>query len=292
MARFDSVRGHYVYIEVQNIEYRVYFEENGSGIPLLCQHTAGSDGRQWRHILNDDEITSRYRVIAPDLPYHGKSNPPESVEWWKEEYKLTKNFLIDFNVEFSHVLGLDKPVYIGGCMGGHLAPELALERPDEFRAVIGLESALRGEGAPMDWWDHPRISNNFKAAAMWSLMAPNSPEKYRRQIIWECSQGAPSVLKGDFYYYFIDHDLTGKANQIDTSHTPVYLLTGEYDPPNPPEDTRRLAEQIKGAKFTEMKGIGHFSLCENPEVLKGYLMPILDEIAKTLGGLYTQETNN
>lgn len=280
MARFDRAVGHYVYVEVQNIEYRVYFEENGNGIPLLCQHTAGSDSRQWRHILNDDEINSRYRVVAPDLPYHGKSLPPKSVEWWKEEYRLTKSFFIDFLVVFSHALGLEKPVYMGGCMGGDLAPELALERPEEFRAVIGLESSLRGEGAPMDWWAHPRISNNFKAAVMWSLMAPNSPEKYRREIGWEFSQGAPSVLKGDFYYYSMDHDLTGKTHRIDTSRIPVYLLTGEYDPVVSPEDTQQLAEQIKGAKFTEMKGLGHFSLCENYELLKRYLMPILKEIAK------------
>ena len=79
MARFDCIRGDYVYIEVQKVEYRIYFEEKGSGLPLLCQHSAVSDGQQWRHVLNDGDITSRYRVIVPDLPYHGKSLPPESV---------------------------------------------------------------------------------------------------------------------------------------------------------------------------------------------------------------------
>ena len=280
MTRFDRIRGNYVYIVVQDVEYRVYFEENGSGIPLLCQHSAGTDGQQWRHILNDDDITSRYRVIVPDLPYHGRSLPPESIEYWKEEYRLTKSFLVDFIVEFCHVLGLERPAFIGGCLGGCLGLYLALEHPDEFRAVIGLESVLCSEESPLDFWDHPRISNNFKAAAIWSLMAPNSPEKYRRETIWKFSQSAPSVMKGDFYYYFMDHNLTGKAQQIDTSRIPVYLLTGEYDAVVSPEDTQRLAEQIKGARFIEMKGLGHLSLCENPDALKRYLMPILKEIAK------------
>src|SRR3989304_19264 len=106
VARFDRIRGNYVYIVVQDVEYRVYFEENGRGTPLLCQHSAGTDGQQWRHILNDNDITSRYRVIVPDLPYHGRSLPPESVEYWKEEYKLTKSFFVDFIVEFCHALGL------------------------------------------------------------------------------------------------------------------------------------------------------------------------------------------
>ena len=41
MARFENITGRYVYLDVDGGEYRVYFEENGSGIPLLLQHTAG-----------------------------------------------------------------------------------------------------------------------------------------------------------------------------------------------------------------------------------------------------------
>ena len=43
------------------------------GIPLLCLHTAGADSRQFRHLLNDTAVTSRYRVIAFDMPYHGRT---------------------------------------------------------------------------------------------------------------------------------------------------------------------------------------------------------------------------
>jgi hypothetical protein len=51
MARFDAAVGRYIYLPIDGIEYRVYFEETGTGIPLLLQHTAGTDGRQWRHLL-------------------------------------------------------------------------------------------------------------------------------------------------------------------------------------------------------------------------------------------------
>ena len=278
MAKFDKAGGRYVYLPIHGVEYRVYFEENGSGIPLLCQHTAGSDGQQWRHILNDKEISSRFRIIVPDLPYHGKSLPPESTEWWKQGYRLTKDFFVDFYVQLNRALELDRPIFLGGCMGGCIGPYLAQEHPDEFRAVIGLEVVSSGGEGPPDFWDHPRISNHFKAAMMWSLMAPIGPEKYRRETLWGFGQGGASVLRGDFYFYFEDHDLSEKARQIDTSRVSVYLLTGEYDPVVTPEDTQRLADQIKGAKFIEMKELGHLSLSENPEVLKKYLMPVFDEI--------------
>ena len=171
-------------------------------------------------------------------------------------------------------------------MGGSLAPDLALKRPDLYRAVIGVEAGLgfgpMGEAMrpALALLHHPRISDDCKAASMWGLCAPTSPEKYRRETIWEYSQGAPPVFEGDLYYYVIDHDMTdGRAQRIDTSRVAVYLLTGEYDPSVLPEDTWQLANQIKGAKFTEMKGLGHFGMIENFNALKKHLMPVLDEIA-------------
>jgi len=81
-SKIEPVAGRYLHLNVQGTEYRVYFEQNGAGIPLICQHTAASDGRLWRHLLNDEEVTRSFHVIAADLPYHGKSLPPETVEWW------------------------------------------------------------------------------------------------------------------------------------------------------------------------------------------------------------------
>jgi hypothetical protein len=65
-------------------------------MPLVCLHTAGSDGREWRHQLNDPEIQKRFRVIAFEIPRQGKSIPPRS--WWKEEYKLAAKFYSEFTV--------------------------------------------------------------------------------------------------------------------------------------------------------------------------------------------------
>ena len=57
MARFcTEIAGRYVYLTVRGVEYRVYYEEAGEGTPVLFQHTAGSDGRQYRHMLEDPEL--------------------------------------------------------------------------------------------------------------------------------------------------------------------------------------------------------------------------------------------
>ena len=74
MAKFEAATGRYVYLDVQGIEYRVYFEEAGQGIPLICQHTAGSDGLlsrlpNWapRRVSNHVEVLQVSGLIWIDL---------------------------------------------------------------------------------------------------------------------------------------------------------------------------------------------------------------------------------
>jgi pimeloyl-ACP methyl ester carboxylesterase len=279
MARIEPVTGKYVYVEVGGVEYRIYFEENGEGIPLVCQHTAGSDGRQYRHLLNDPDVTTRYRVIAVDLPFHGKSLPPESVECWKQEYKLYRRFFVNFHEAFNHALGLDRPVYMGFSMGGHLAIDLAIEKPQEYRAIIGGEACISSPHSTEPFWDHPRIDNTFRYSAMIGMMAPGSPESNVRETAFEYNQSAPQVFRGDLFYYFEDHDVADTAKLIDTSQVAVYLITGEYDPSPQPDETQELADEIKGSKFVAMKNLGHFAMSENYPELKKHLLPILNEIA-------------
>ena len=79
---FDSPVGRYVHVDLDGMDHRIYFEEAGTGIPLLMQHTAGSHGVQFRHLFEMPEITDHFRLIAYDLPFHGKSVPPTGREWW------------------------------------------------------------------------------------------------------------------------------------------------------------------------------------------------------------------
>ena len=47
--------------------HKVFYFEAGEGIPVICQHTAGNENRQWRHLLEDRELTKKYKVIAYDF---------------------------------------------------------------------------------------------------------------------------------------------------------------------------------------------------------------------------------
>jgi pimeloyl-ACP methyl ester carboxylesterase len=244
----------------------------------LLQHTAGVDGRQWRHFLEDEEIARDFRLIAYDLPFHGKSLPPSSQHWWAEGYRLTEAFLTDFILGFSRALGLDRPVFLGVSLGGYMATDLALKHPDAFRALIGCEVSAELHGLDNPWFDHPRISDRAKAAQMYDAMGPQSPEASKREATWLFAQAAPSVMLGDLYYVCTEHDLTKTAAQIRTDRTPLYLFNGEYDWVMPPAHGQALAGQIKGARYQTMPGLGHFPMIENPAEFRTHILPVLDEI--------------
>ena len=277
---FEDIIGRYLNINVDDTNYRIYVEEAGQGFPLLCLHTAGSDGRQFRHILNDQKITKNFRVIAFDLPWHGKSNPPEGYEL--KDYKLTTSLYKKIIMSFCNNYKLNEPVIMGCSMGGRVVLHLALEQSNYFKAVIALEGSDKLEPYyDLDWLYRPDIHGGLiQSAFVSSQIAPQSPDKFRHETLWHYMQGGPGIFKGDLYFYWHDGDFDDRSGLINTSKCPVYLLSGEYDCSCTPERTLATASRIKGAKATIIPGIGHFPMSENPELFKSYIYPILDEILK------------
>lgn len=277
-----DVTGQYVTVDVDGVGHRVYYEAAGpeDGIPLLCQHTAGCNNQQWRHVLRDEEITEHFRVIAYDLPRHGKSVPPSSESWWTEQYDLTGKRFANTIVGIADALDLEDPVFVGSSMGGTITLELADWYPERFRALIGLEVGLFTPGFYIQWLDHPHVNaNDLISYATWGLMAPHSPEWARRETLYNYEQGANGVLKGDLYYYSAEHDYRESAADLDATQVRMYFMNGEYDYLTNPDDAREAAAAIgEGATAHEMKAIGHFPMAEGPDLFRAYIKPVLDDI--------------
>ena len=278
--RHDSPVGRYVHVDLEGHDYRLYYEEAGQGIPILLQHTAGAHGVQYRHLFEEPAITERFRLIAYDLPYHGKSLPPVGPRWWEQEYQLQGSFLRRVPLAIAAALDLDRPVFMGCSVGGLLALDLALRHPDDFRAVISLEGALKIGGDPdglTGFWS-PQVSNQSKARMMESLCAPSSPEVYVKEVSQVYSAGWPAAFLGDLYYYLVDFDITERAHEIDTQRVGVHILTGEYDWSGTVAHGQAAKDAIPGSTHTMMTNVGHFPMQENPTEFIKYLLPVLDMI--------------
>ena len=281
MTMLEPIVGRYLRLTLNGRPHRLYFEEAGQGIPLVCLHTAGADGRQFRHLMLDQDITRHFRVLAFDMPWHGKSFPPEGFE--NEEYRLTTSGYTDMIVAFCRALDLDRPVVMGCSIGGRIVLNLAIEHAAMFRALIGLEAAdFQSPWYDTAWLNRPDVHGGEVCAALVSgLIAPQSPDDTRNETLWMYKQSGPGVFKGDLYFYRVDGDLRAEVGGIDTGICPLYLLTGEYDFSCSPEDTERTAQKIKGAEVTIMRELGHFPMSENPRQFRRYILPVLEKIRAT-----------
>jgi pimeloyl-ACP methyl ester carboxylesterase len=258
MSDFEPIVGRYLPVKIGDEEHRIFIEEAGSGIPLLCLHTAGNDSRQFRHIMNDKAITGRFRV----------------------KYRLTTDAYLEMIRAVWLALRLDRPLVMGCSMGGAIVLKLAAVYQKELRGIVGLESSAYALGRYNELLHHPAIhGGELCASYTYGLNSPYSPEVNRRENWWYYSQSGPGVYQGDVYFYSLDWDAREDIRNIDTQHCKVALLTGEYDYSCTPEMTEAAAAAITGSRYTLMKGMGHFPMIENYAGFRPYLLDALTHVS-------------
>jgi len=275
----ENIRGGYVWIECEGRPSRIYYEEAGAGRDLLCLHTAGSDSRQFYRLLNDAGLGSEWRMVAFDLPWHGKSLPPEGAPIG--DWDLTTERYVAVIEAVIGALGLRRPVLLGSSMAGQICLEMALRWGERLGGVIACEASERIVGREVPWTRNPQVNESaFVPEWVHGLMAPQSPPERAREVWWEYSQGGYGVFWGDIRFYGREWDARERVGQIDTKKCPVIMLTGEYDYSCTPEISRATAAKIPGAEFEVMRGMGHFPMAENPELFLEYLRPALAKLCK------------
>lgn len=291
-AAFDPIVGRYLRLDIDGRAHRVYVEEAGAGMPLLCLHTAGADGRQYRGMMLDEAVTSRFRVIAFDMPWHGKSSPPEG--WQDEEYRLSTRGYVEIILAIADALELDRPVVLGCSIGGRIVLQLAADCPERFSGLIGAQAAAWQDPWYDTAWLHRSDMHGGEvcAALISGLIAPGGPEADRHETLWHYMQGGPGIFKGDLWFYRVDGDLRDTIERIDTAQCPLWLLSGEYDYSCRPDDTLATARTIPGCKAVIMERLGHFPMSENHEQFAAYLRPVLDEIAVHVSGTSVKTTDD
>lgn len=273
----SQVAGAWHEVTIRGIPHDIYVESAGQGVPVLFLHTAGADSRQFIAQLSDIELASRFQMTAPDLPFHGRSMPPTG--WDGGDYKLDLATYRDWCIAILEQVIGTRAIVVGGSMGAAMALVLAAERPDLLLGIVAVEPPLLSKGRRNLFQHHVAVHGALhNASYVRGLMSPLSPESDRRMAAWIYSQGAPGIYGGDLAFYSDEFDGAVVAGKIDAKRTPVALLSGDYDYSATPADGRQLANLIPGSFFKVMPGLGHFPMCENPNLFRGYLSQSLDHV--------------
>lgn len=286
----SAIAGHYATLELGTstdgaaLRTSLYYETSGlpDGPPLLMLHTAGADARQYHALMADDALRRQWRMIAFDMPGHGRSMPPPGQAW--TETGLTREGYLRTCLAVIRQLAGAPSVLLGCSMGAAMALVIAARSPQDVAGVIALEAPDRATGRRSPMLCHPQVNQAaHNPAYVRGLMGPAATLQARRDAAWIYAQGGFNVYANDLNFYSDDFDAAEHLQGLDTRAFGVSLLTGAYDYSASPDDSRRVAARIPGARFTAMPELGHFPMVENPQRLMDYLKPELDLIRTARG---------
>jgi pimeloyl-ACP methyl ester carboxylesterase len=111
----------------------LFHRDSGTGQPLLVLHGFTGCGDDWKHVFAGP--ATGYRVIAPDLPGHGRSKNPRS------NFKFA-DIARDMFGLLDH-LGIDRVAAIGMSAGANTLLHMATQQPSRIEAMVHVSGTPR-----------------------------------------------------------------------------------------------------------------------------------------------------
>jgi lipase len=99
---------------------------------IVCLHGVTGHGRRFRR-LAEERLAERFRVLAPDLRGHGRSD-------WEPPWTLRAN--LAGVLETVTAAGVERAVWLGHSYGGRLILELAALEPERIERAVLLDPAI------------------------------------------------------------------------------------------------------------------------------------------------------
>lgn len=245
---------------------RIHAVVEGEGPAVILIHGASGNLRDFTFDLAP-RLARRYRVIAFDRPGHGHSDAlPEAASPGQQAALLNAA---------AAQLGVRRAVIVGHSYGGAVAMAWALERPGRVAAVVSLAGAVEPWEGELDPW-YRVASSWLGGATVVPLVSAFAGPRQVRETVAEIFAPDP-VPQG--YIEHIDVGLSlrpealrASARQVNTLKPhlirmaprytslgiPVEIVHGSADTTVGLEiHSRRLAQQVPGARLTVLDGVGH-----------------------------------
>jgi 3-oxoadipate enol-lactonase len=240
----------------------VAFEEWGSGDPVVWLQGTGESRQGWAAQIA--ELSERFRCIATDHRDAGESS------YVSDPY--TPADLADDAASVMDSLGLAPAHLVGYSLGGAVAQELAIARPDLVRSLALLSTWAASDGwfiAQMRSWQSLRRQHwNDEQAFLDSLGAWLwSPATYAVPGLVEglhtIMQAEDPPQRPDGWIRQCDADAAHAAgSRLGSVTAPTLVIVGEDDICTPPRYARELCGLLPSAELVTVPDAGHGALAE------------------------------
>ena len=117
-------------IEINNLEL-TWYEGRSQGTPIVFLHGNSLSSEIFNEQFADPVLADHYRLIALDLPGHGESAHSDDPI---KDYSIPG--LVNHLVTFVEQMKLDKAVFVGHSLGGHLLIEAYPKLKDHMLGMV------------------------------------------------------------------------------------------------------------------------------------------------------------
>jgi pimeloyl-ACP methyl ester carboxylesterase len=266
---------------------RVAYQDAGSGdeVLLLIHGMAGSS-ETWRAVI--PQLSTKYRVIAPDLLGHGQSAKPRS-DYSLGAFAVTLRDLLD-------ELGISRATIIGQSLGGGVAMQFAYQHPDYCQRLVLISSG--GLGPDVGWTLRllsapgaelilpaiapPPVVNVGNKLRSWfsgsGIRSPRGAEMWSAYSSLADSQTRQAFLRTLRSVVDYRGQSVSALNRLHlTSDLPAMVIWGDQDRIIPIEHAYALNDARPGCRLEVLAGVGHFPHVERP----GEVADLLDDFIST-----------
>lgn len=255
----------------------LWYEVAGVGPAIALVHPGLWDARAWD--AQFEVFAERHHVVRYDVRGYGRSSRPEP------------------GVPYSHVRDLvavldaaevDRASLVGNSMGGSIALDFALARPERTTALVLVASAVGGlEDTDEDeaWWEErwPPLEAAIEAGDL---------DRARRlqMEIW-APLGIDDAIGRRIFEISIDnaHELTmdeSGAEQLDPPAihrlheiaVPALILPADLDPPWMGRANAALVAGIPNARVVDIAKVDHVIPMRAPEAFNDAVLAFLGEV--------------
>ncbi len=264
--------------KINKDDYEIYFEEHGSGIPILFLEGLGYSLWMWKYQLPD--IKKWARAILVDNRGVGKSTPlsaPYSVKSFAEDALKVMESL---KIERFYVLGVS--------MGGFIAQELARISPEKVKGLILVSTSCGGSKS------YPMSKDVFDEMTK-TLNNETPEEKLRRTMKLAFTNSFPD-LKKDIFNEIIKERLLALQDQkqllfqslsvlnFDSCssnselNTPSIIIAGTEDKVLPWINSIILFKSLKNSSLVLFNGQNHLLFIEKykefNDLIKNFVLSV------------------
>jgi len=250
----------------------VNYVDLGDGPALVFFHGLGASWQSW--LENLPEFARDHRVVAMDFPGFGYSETAVG--------EISIEYYASWAYRLLDALGIESAAIVGNSMGGFIAAEMAIRRPDraERMAVVSAAVFWQSYRRAQPLVGLARLSDAHVARALnrstdavatrprlrsWALATAGF--RYPHLISHELAHElVRSARRTDGYLPALealaDYPLEEELPKIGC---PTLIVWGAQDTLVPVKDAKRMQELIPGSRSEVFERTGHVAMLERPE---------------------------